>query len=150
MAGMFDPNAPCPCGRRPPGKPAAPGLRYGACCGRWHAGPSALQAPDAESLMRSRYCAYVLDLADYLLATWHPDTRPEGIEANERGQKWLGLDIKRQVVQDANHASVEFVARTKLNGRAFRLHENSRFERIEAPGQAPRWLYLDGDPISAD
>jgi SEC-C motif-containing protein len=35
---------------------------------------------------------------------------------------------------------VEFVARYKLNGRAFRLHETSRFERVGG-----RWLYVDGE-----
>ena len=51
----------CPCG----------GATYAACCGRFHAGPLQLQAPNAEALMRSRYSAYVLRLGDYLLATWH-------------------------------------------------------------------------------
>ena len=27
-------------------------------------------------MMRSRYSAYVLGLEDYLLRTWHSDTRP--------------------------------------------------------------------------
>ncbi len=53
----------CPCGR-----PAA----YADCCGRYHAGPLALQAPDPESLMRSRYSAFVKDLRPYLLATLAP------------------------------------------------------------------------------
>ena len=66
---------PCPC---------ESGKRYAECCGRWHAGPQFLQAPDAEALMRSRYSAFVLDRLDYLLATgiriraplrWNP-TRP--------------------------------------------------------------------------
>jgi len=35
---------------------------------------------------------------------------------------------------------VEFVARYKLNGRAFRLHEVSRFARVDG-----RWLYVDGE-----
>ena len=59
--------APCPCGSA---------LPYAACCGRWHAGALHLQAPSAEALMRSRYSAHVLGLADYLRDTWHPQTRP--------------------------------------------------------------------------
>jgi SEC-C motif-containing protein len=47
-------------------------LPYAACCGRHHGG---IPAADAESLMRSRYSAYVLGLEDYLLATWHATTR---------------------------------------------------------------------------
>lgn len=122
---------PCPCGRA---------ATYADCCGRYHAGPLHLQAPDAESLMRSRYAAYVLDRIDYLLATWHPDTRPAAIEPNPPGLKWLGLELRRANRIDDDHASVEFVARSKVGGRAHRLHETSRFVR-----EAGRWYYVDGD-----
>lgn len=128
----------CPCGRTGPGgRP----LAYDDCCGRWHHGDA---APDAEALMRSRYTAYTIGLADYLLATWHPSTRPATIEPDEPGLKWLGLEVRRHAVQGADHATVEFVARSKLAGRAFRLHETSRFVR-EPSGPAGRWFYLDGD-----
>jgi SEC-C motif-containing protein len=124
-------NLPCPCGAAD---------SYAACCGRWHAGPLHLQAPTAEALMRSRYCAYVLDLTDYLLATWHPRTRPPAIEPSPPGLRWLGLEVRGARQADTSHATVEFVARSKLGGRAFRLHETSRFERLDG-----RWLYVDGD-----
>ena len=119
----------CPCGS---------GRALEACCGRLHAGTP---AADAESLMRSRYSAYVLGLEDYLLATWHPATRPAVLEldATPRPQ-WLGLAIKSHTLTDERHATVEFVARYKLNGRAFKLHESSRFERMDG-----RWLYVDGE-----
>ena len=119
----------CPCGS---------GRALSDCCGRYHAGEP---APDAESLMRSRYSAYVLGREDYLLATWHPATRPAVLEldATPRPQ-WLGLAVKVHVPLDETHATVEFVARYKLNGRAFRLHETSRFERVDG-----RWLYVDGE-----
>ncbi|MCO5975965.1 YchJ family protein [Ideonella oryzae] len=133
------PDAPCPCGRLSPDTRKAP-LLYRDCCGRWHEGPSHLQAPDAESLMRSRYSAYVLGLHDYLRDTWHPDTRPTALAPDEPGLRWLGLEVRRLLQQDDDHAMVEFVARCKLGGRAQRLHECSRFER-DAQGH---WLYLDG------
>ena len=123
----------CPCG-------ASATLLRAACCGRYHAGPLHLLAPTAEALMRSRYSAYVLDLTHYLRATWHSSTRPAVIEANPPGLTWLGLELRRHIVQDADHASVEFVARSKLGGRAQRLHETSRFVREDG-----RWLYVDGD-----
>ncbi|XHS78410.1 YchJ family protein [Burkholderiaceae bacterium UC74_6] len=122
-------NAPCPCGL-----PA----NYNECCGRLHRGEAL--APDAERLMRSRYSAFVKDQLDYLLATWHESTRPASLEPNEAGLRWLGLDVKRHVQQDADHATVEFVARSKLGGRAHRLHEVSRFVREDG-----RWFYLDGE-----
>jgi SEC-C motif-containing protein len=82
----------------------------------------------------------VLDRRDYLLATWHPSTRPAELEAPEPGLKWLGLDVRAHRIQDVDHATVEFVARSKLGGRAHRLHELSRFVR-----EAGHWLYLDGN-----
>ena len=121
----------CPCGSA---------LAYAACCGRFHAGPDRLGAPSPEALMRSRYSAYVLGLHDYLRATWHPDTRPASLEPDPPGLKWLGLEVRRQALQDADHGTVEFVARSKLGGRAHRLHEISRFVREDG-----RWLYRDGD-----
>jgi SEC-C motif-containing protein len=123
-------SLPCDCGAPRP---------YAECCGRYHGGPLHLQAPSAEALMRSRYCAFVRDLGDYLLATWHPSTRPAAVEPNPEGLRWLGLEVRRHATQDADHATVEFVARSKLGGRTQRLHETSRFVR-----EGGRWFYVDG------
>ena len=90
--------------------------------------------------MRSRYSAFVLGLHDYLLATWHAATRPASLEADPPGMKWLGLELRQHVQLDADHATVEFVARSKLGGRAHRLHEVSRFVREDG-----RWYYVDGE-----
>jgi SEC-C motif-containing protein len=89
--------------------------------------------------MRSRYSAFVLGLTDYLRDSWHPAHRPAVIEANEPELRWLGLEVKAHVQQDATHATVEFVARNKLGGRAHRHHELSRFEKLDG-----RWVYVDG------
>ena len=48
--------------------------------------------------------------------------------------------MRQHTLRDADHASVEFVARSKLGGRAQRLHETSRFVREDG-----RWYYVDGD-----
>lgn len=121
---------PCPCGS---------GRNYEACCGRYHARAEA--APNAEALMRSRYSAYVLGLEDYLRDTWHPATRPARLDLQGVPRpQWQGLTVKVHVPVDDDHVTVEFVARYKLNGRAFRLHEVSRFERVDG-----RWLYRDGE-----
>lgn len=119
--------AACPCGAKD----------YATCCAPYHQGAA---APDAQALMRSRYSAYVLKLEDYLLATWHASTRPEKLELLADNSKWLGLEIKRHEVQSPEQATVEFVARYKIAGRAYRLHELSRFVREDG-----RWYYLDGD-----
>lgn len=90
--------------------------------------------------MRSRYSAYVLGLNDYVLATWHPGSRPSRIDPAPPGLRWLGLELRRHAQADADHAEVEFVALSKLSGRAQRLHEVSRFVRENG-----RWFYVDGE-----
>lgn len=90
--------------------------------------------------MRSRYSAYVLCLDDYLLATWHPSSRPASLELSpDDGTKWLGLEVKRHQMIDPIHATVEFVARFRIDGRGHRLHEISNFVCENG-----RWFYVDG------
>ena len=90
--------------------------------------------------MRSRYSAYVLKLEVYLLATWHPDTRPASLDLAAESCKWLGLEVKKFIQESADCATVEFVARYKSGGSAHRLHEVSRFVR-----NAGRWFYVSGE-----
>ena len=91
--------------------------------------------------MRSRYSAYVLGDSAYVLASWHSDTRPGELDLGDASAtRWLGLDVKKHVPVDADHAAVEFVARYRVGGgSAVRLHEVSRFVREDG-----RWYYLDG------
>jgi SEC-C motif-containing protein len=118
----------CPCGS---------GKDLADCCGIWHAGlPTDVHAPTPEALMRSRYSAYVLGLIDYLMATWHPSTAPGDLELQP--VKWLGLEV-RHAQASGDVGVVEFVARCKVNGRAERMHELSRFVREQG-----RWYYIDG------
>jgi SEC-C motif-containing protein len=93
--------------------------------------------------MRSRYTAYVLRNEAYLLATWYAATRPASLDLHEEpAPKWLGLQVKRHAQVDETHATVEFVARHKIGGRASRMHEHSRFLK-----QDGRWYYVDGDML---
>jgi SEC-C motif-containing protein len=98
-------------------------------------------AETAAQLMRSRYCAYVQRNAAYLRASWHPDTCPAKIDFDDNA-RWLGLKIISTLAGEAGEdtGDVEFVARYKISGRAFRLHENSRFVRHRG-----EWVYVDGD-----
>lgn len=128
---LIDALTPCPCGN-------ADG--YADCCGRLHDGTPARTAVE---LMRARYSAYVLMREDYLLASWHADTRPDALAllAQQPPPTWLGLEIRHEQRSDPTHARVEFVARYRLGGgRAQRQHEDSRFVREDG-----RWLYLDGE-----
>ncbi len=126
-------SEPCPCGLGP---------TEAACCGRYRTGgPLEGAAPDAPSLMRSRYTAYVRGDTAWLLASWHPSTRPAFIEPDPPGLRWLGLSVLSHRVLDTDRAEVRFVARSKLGGRAHRMEETSRFVREDG-----RWYYQDAAP----
>jgi SEC-C motif domain protein len=125
----IDTLTPCPCGNV---------AGYARCCGLLHDGAV---ARSAEMLMRSRYSAYVLKREDYLLATWHPTTRPAHLKlaAQQPAPTWLGLDVRHHE-EDGEHAIVEFIARLRYGGgKAQRMHEISRFVREDGC-----WYYLDG------
>jgi SEC-C motif-containing protein len=125
----------CPCGDA--------NKEYTDCCARYLNGRE--DAATAEVLMRSRYTAYTLENEDYLLATWHPSTRPDSLKlADGPHKKWLGLRVSRHEQTGENHSVVEFVARYKVGGRAHRLHEISRFVR-----EGGRWFYVDGETSPA-
>lgn len=117
----------CPCG----------GTDFDACCGRFI--EQGALPPTAQDLMRSRYTAYTLSDEKYIRASWYPRTLPEGqLTARETNLKWVGLEVLRHEEQE-DDATVEFIARYKIGGRAQRMHEVSRFVREEG-----RWYYLDG------
>ena len=121
----------CPCGS---------GVPSTQCSAPYHTGTAT--APTAEALMRSRYTAFALGRSDYLLATWHPDTRPADLTPDTPPLRWLGLVIHAHHAGQATDTTgtVQFTARYKAGGRAGRLTETSRFVRL-----AGRWVYLEGD-----
>ena len=85
--------------------------------------------------MRSRYSAFVLRDTDYLLASWHPSTRPRKLtlDANTR---WLGLEVLSASggVFDTT-GIVEFRATHAAGVQT----ERSSFVR-----EGGRWFYVDG------
>lgn len=94
--------------------------------------------------MRSRYTAYVMELEDYLLKTWHPETRPQALNLSEdTAIKWLGLQVINTMLTGDDSATVTFVARYKICGKAEKIHEISKFLRIENV-----WYYLSGVHIN--
>lgn len=133
MSNKKDKAGPCPCGQP----------SFDKCCGRFITGG---QIPaTAELLMRSRYSAYALRDETYLRATWFPETLPEEELTSETDVKWIGLDIKKhQYAAGSDAATVEFVARFKVGGKAHRLHEISNFVRQPDGEGQMRWYYVDG------
>ena len=119
----------CPCGTA---------LPYAECCGRLHDGTAT--AATAELLMRSRYSAFAVGDPGYLLATWHPTTRPRELTLDP-SVRWTGLEIlaaSRGSLLDTD-GMVEFRAHHLVNGVAGAQHERSRFVREDG-----RWVYVDG------
>jgi SEC-C motif-containing protein len=90
--------------------------------------------------MRSRYSAFVVRDAGYLLRTWHPDTRPAELEFDS-GMQWRRLDIlstSRGGPLDSE-GTVEFVAHYRHEGERGLHRESSRFVRVDRG-----WYYVDG------
>ncbi|MGS2616650.1 YchJ family protein [Micromonospora sp. LZ34] len=124
------PAGPCPCGS---GRP------YADCCGPLHRGGT---AATAEALMRSRFTAFALGDAAYLLLSWHSSTRPARLDLDP-GQRWTRLEV---IGTDCGGlfdtaGTVEFRAHYRAGGRPGTLTERSRFVREDG-----RWVYLDALP----
>ncbi|MEU4601657.1 YchJ family metal-binding protein [Kribbella sp. NPDC023972] len=124
---MPRPSSPCPCGLD---------ASYGECCGRLHDGRA--EAATAEQLMRSRYSAFVVGDAAYLLRTWSSATRPAGLQL-DRDIEWTGLEILGTADGSPFHTEgmVEFRAGYQVGGRPGHQHERSRFVREDGA-----WVYV--------
>ncbi|WP_018150330.1 YchJ family protein [Leeia oryzae] len=119
----------CPCGSQ---RPAS------ACCLPLLDGLRPAATPEA--LMRSRYVAYVLGNEPYLLRTWAAENRPDSLGlADDTATKWLGLTVHHARQANDREGEVRFTARYKVQGKAHRLTETSRF-RLEGE----QWVYVDG------
>ena len=120
----------CPCGFASP---------YADHCARTHLGSAGLGAT-AETLMRARYSAYVLHDRRFLLASWHPDTRPASIDFDDNIE-WLDLEIVNTESGGALDSTgiVEFRARFSRSGEHLELHERSSFARAGG-----LWVYISG------
>jgi len=134
---MLPLEAPCPCQSK---------TTYGHCCQPYHAGTHL--PTEAEQLMRSRYSAYVLGLADYLIKTTHrehPQYRKntalwrEEIVSYCNQATFTQLNITAIKVINPDEALVTFEAQFLLNETPTSLNETSHFKRIGA-----RWLYHSG------
>lgn len=122
--------------------PCDSGKEYNLCCQPYL---NADQQPaQAVQLMRSRYTAFVLHDADYLVNSWYPGRRYPGLvsdlSAGFSSTEWLGLTVFEETHgKDDNEAYVSFVARFQENGNLTAIIERSRFLK-----ENDRWYYVDG------
>ena len=122
-------NVSCPCGSD---------FALKQCCGRYHQGEL---APTPESLMRSRYSAFALGLSDYLLATWHPSSRPKELVLDTDAE-WKKLLIINAEPASGESGQVHFQAYFRERQQWHVLEETSHFSCAEG-----RWLYVCGEPV---
>ncbi|MAK71971.1 MAG: Zn-binding protein [Idiomarina sp.] len=119
-------NELCPCGSS---------KGYSTCCQPLHQNIQLAQTP--EQLMRSRYSAFVLKLNQYLLKTWHPQTRPKTLNLDDQPH-WVKLQILSSE-KTANSGKVHFRAFYNEQGEIGFMEELSDF--ICENGQ---WFYVSG------
>lgn len=119
----------CPCNEQ---------VAYTHCCQPYHLGQATPNT--AEKLMRSRYSAYALKDFGYVAKTWHSTTKPNTAFDSDTDTKWVRLKInKAWDSKQPNEAFVEFTAKYKVNGKAEKMHEVSRFIK-----ENEQWFYIDG------
>ncbi len=119
-------NRGCPCGSQ---------KTYERCCGTYHSGEA---APTPEALMRSRFSGFVRKQTEYLLATWHPSTRPKHLDFAD-SPEWESLSV---LASDArgDDGYVHFKAYYRSGEQWCFLEERSVFVR-----ESGRWFYVNGD-----
>lgn len=118
---------------------------YEECCKPYHLGK---KPPDALSVMKSRYSAYCLGLADYIIKTTHPKHPEfneklwewrEDILYFSKGTEFIDLEILAFESQKTV-AYVTFTASLQQQGKNFSYTEKSLFEKLE-----DFWLYKDAE-----
>ena len=92
--------------------------------------------------MRSRYAAFALGDADYLLYSWSPDYRPDTLQLEPQA-RWIGLEILNSE-SGQQQATVEFEASCLVAGEVSAMRERSDFVLRQG-----RWLYTRGDQLRA-
>lgn len=113
-------------------------ISFQDCCEPYIKGIT--NAPTAEKLMRSRYSAFAIGAADYLVNTTHISKRKyhnkRDILAWSKANKWLKLEVL---------ASTE----TTVTFKAYYLDENLKaqvhYEHSTFKFENGKWFYVDGE-----
>lgn len=128
-------NSPCPCGSN---------NKYKKCCKVFHSGSHAKNALD---LMKSRYCAYVVGDAKYIIKTTHKECKEfntntqawsESIKEFSKHSEFKGLVIL-DFIDGEEEAFVTFKALLNQYGNDASFIEKSKFFKVDG-----LWLYHSG------
>lgn len=129
-------NSLCPCGST---------KKYKKCCKIFHLGS---KPKTALELMKSRYTAYVVGDAKYIMKTTHPQnieytkdtqTWTSSIKEFSSNSEFVGLSIL-DFIEGDDVSFVTFNALIKQNGQDSSFIEKSRFEKVDG-----MWLYHSGE-----
>lgn len=124
--------------------PCCSGNPYEKCCEIYHLGK---EPPNAQALMRSRYSAYAMKLADYIIKTTHPNN-PRFMPNLERFKEEIlkfceETEFRKLEVlhfeEKGDRAVVVFTAYLTQNGKDATFTERSNFLKHQGG-----WRYLDG------
>ena len=141
----------CPCRVSPKLAFLATPIAYSDCCQPYHDAldknndkVNDIKAENAERLMRTRYSAFVLQKAEYIVKTTVLAQQAlldiKSIESWARETNWAGLEIVSHTAKiGKRHAQVEFKAfYTAQDGQQAAHHELSSFVQVDG-----RWYFLD-------
>lgn len=124
-----------------------------ACCGRYlgsenNQGVALAFPPTAEALMRSRFSAFALGDASYLLRTWHPDERPDSLELDP-DQQWYLLEILGTESGGPFDSEGVVSFRAHYRSAANRKLRDSFTETSSFAKVGQQWLYVKALEISS-
>jgi len=123
-------NSKCPCGSK---------KKYKECCFKYHKGAN---PKNALILMKSRFSAYVVGDANYIIKTTHkssPHYEKDRLKWIKEIKEFSKSDFKKleiiEFTENENEAFVEFKAYID----DYIMHEKSRFIKEDI------WYYVDGE-----
>jgi SEC-C motif domain protein len=132
-------NNPCPCGSL---------QKYKKCCKTFH---DKITFPKtALELMKSRFTAFAVENADYIISTTHNDNPDFTSDINSWKKDILNFSQNTNfekleildVIDQEEESFVTFKATLKQNAKDISFTEKSRFLK-----DGEKWLYVDGQFI---
>lgn len=126
---------PCPCQSK---------QLYSKCCKPFHDGAALPATP--EQLMRSRFSAYALHNADYVMDTTHPENPAYTKDRSAWKESILSFCHLTQFnglqISESTDEHVTFTAILQQQGKDAGFTERSKFVKVN-----DRWLYQSGEFI---